>query len=170
MKASREPREGIWALPSFPVVLVTVGRNIMTAAAFHFYSFEPPCVMVGIRPDNLTYALITEKQEYGINLPTTTQLEVVRVCGSVSGRDADKFERTGLTPKKGTMIDSYLIAECPVSMECRVVHEVDFPGTHRWFVGQIEAAHIEEGYSREWPLMYWPREYRAVGQLLLRVE
>jgi flavin reductase (DIM6/NTAB) family NADH-FMN oxidoreductase RutF len=170
MKASREPFEGIWALPSFPVVLVTVGRNIMTAAAFHFYSFEPPCVMVGIRPDNLTYELIAEKQEYGINLPTTGQLEVVRLCGSVSGRDADKFERAGLTPKKGTKIDSYLIAECPVSIECRVVHEINFPGTHRWFVGQIEAAHIEAGYSREWTLMYWPREYRAVGELLLSAE
>jgi flavin reductase (DIM6/NTAB) family NADH-FMN oxidoreductase RutF len=170
MKVSREPFEGLRALPSFPVVLVTVGRNIMTAAAFHFYSFEPPCVMVGIRPDNLTYEMIIEKQEYGINLPTAAQLEIVRLCGSISGRDADKFEQAGLTPEKGTVIDSYLIAECPVSIECRVVHEVDFPGTHRWFVGRIEAAHIEEGFSREWCLMYWPREYRGVGELLPTVE
>jgi flavin reductase (DIM6/NTAB) family NADH-FMN oxidoreductase RutF len=170
MKVSREPFEGIWALPSFPVVLVTVDRNIMTAAAFHFYSFKPPCVMVGIRPENLTYELITERGEYGVNLPTTAQLEIVQLCGSISGRDADKFERTGLTPQPGTVIESMLIAECPVSMECRVVHTVDFPGTHRWFVGQIEVAHIEEGYSRQWPLMYWPREYRAVGELLMRNE
>jgi hypothetical protein len=32
--------DGIIALPSFPVVLVTVGNNIMVAAAFHFYSFN----------------------------------------------------------------------------------------------------------------------------------
>jgi flavin reductase (DIM6/NTAB) family NADH-FMN oxidoreductase RutF len=168
MKVSREPLEGIWALPSFPVVLVTVDRNIMTAAAFHFYSFKPPCVMVGVRPGNLTYELITARGEYAINLPTTAQLEIVQLCGSVSGRDADKFERAGLTPKPGTVIESMLIAECPVSMECRVVHTIEFPGSHRWFVGQVEAAHIEEGYSREWPLMYWPREYRAVGELLVR--
>jgi flavin reductase (DIM6/NTAB) family NADH-FMN oxidoreductase RutF len=170
MKVSREPFEGIRALPSFPVVLVTVGRNIMTAAAFHFYSFKPPSVMVGIQPDNLTSQLIIEKQEYGINLPTRAQLETVRLCGSISGRDADKFERAGLTPEEARVIDGYLVAECPVSIECRVVHEVDFPGTHRWFVGRIEAVHIEEGYSRDWALMYWPREYRAVGELLLRVE
>lgn len=170
MKVSREPHEGIWALPSFPVVLVTTGHNIMTAAAFHFYSFKPPCVMVGVRPGSLTYELIAEKGEYGINLPTKAQLDGVELCGSISGRDADKFERAGWTPQKGTVIDSYLIAECPVSMECRVVHEVDLPGTHRWFVGQIEAIHIEEGYSREWSLMYWSREYRAVGELLLRAE
>ena len=142
----------------------------MTAAAFHFYSFKPPCVMVGILPGNLTCDLIAARGEYGINLPTTTQLDVVQLCGSVSGRDADKFERAGLTPQPGTVIESMLIAECPVSIECRVVHTVDFPGSHRWFVGQVKAAHIEEGYSREWPLMYWPREYRAVGELLVRQE
>jgi flavin reductase (DIM6/NTAB) family NADH-FMN oxidoreductase RutF len=157
-------------LPSFPVVLVTVDRNIMTAAAFHFYSFKPPCVMVGIRPGNLTYELITARGEYGINLPTTAQLEIVQLCGSVSGRDADKFERAGLTPQPGTVIESMLIAECPVNIECRVVHTVDFSGTHCWFVGQVEAAHIEQGYSREWPLMYWPREYRGVGELLVRLK
>ena len=40
--------DGIIALPSFPVVLVTVETNIMVAGAFHFYSFKPPSVMVGI--------------------------------------------------------------------------------------------------------------------------
>ena len=37
--------DGIIALPSFPVVFVTVKSNIMVAAAFHFYSFKPPSVM-----------------------------------------------------------------------------------------------------------------------------
>jgi len=34
--------KGIWALPPFPVVLVTVAGNIMTAGAFHFYSLTAP--------------------------------------------------------------------------------------------------------------------------------
>lgn len=37
-KRMREPLEGIRALPGFPVVLVTDDRNIMTAAAFSFFS------------------------------------------------------------------------------------------------------------------------------------
>ena len=54
--------DGIIALPSFPVVLVTVDTNIMVAGAFHFYSFKPPSVMVGIKPEKYTYKLITEKR------------------------------------------------------------------------------------------------------------
>lgn len=166
VKTEKPAIEGILALPGFPVVLVTVGRNIMTAAAFSFYSFDPPCVMVGIRPENLTCELIAERGEYGVNLPTQQQLEAVRICGSVSGRVADKFARAGLTPQAGTAIQSVLVAECPVSIECRVMHEVGFGGTHRWFVGRIEAVQIDEAYTREQALIYWPREFRAVGEVV----
>ena len=94
-----ETIRGIGALPPFPVVLVTVGRNIMAAGAFHFYSFEPPSVMVGIMPERYTYGLIKREQEFGVNVPTTEQIELVRVCGSVSARDVDdKYEMAGVTP------------------------------------------------------------------------
>jgi flavin reductase (DIM6/NTAB) family NADH-FMN oxidoreductase RutF len=169
-KTERGVFEGIRALPAFPLVLVTVGRNIMTAAAFSFYSFDPPCVMVGIRPENLTFELISGKGEFGINIPTTEQIDVARICGSVSGRTEDKFAKAGLTPQVGQAIDSTLIAECPVSLECRVVHEVEFGGSHRWFVGEIQAVQIEEGYTRDQALMYWLSEYRSVGQVVYKVE
>jgi flavin reductase (DIM6/NTAB) family NADH-FMN oxidoreductase RutF len=158
---------GIWALPPFPVVLVTVERNIMAAGAFHFYSFEPPSVMVGIIPRQYTYELINRENEFGINLPTAEQIEVVRTCGSVSGRDmADKYAAAGVTPFPGTRIRSYLIRECPVNLECVVVEKLPLRGTHHWFVGEIQAVHIDAGYTRDQPLMFWSREYRRVGELL----
>ena len=55
-----------------------------------------------------------------------------------------------------------------MSIECSVVHEVEFGGTHRWFVGQIEAAHVDESYPRHDTLIFWGGEYRAVGEVLLR--
>jgi flavin reductase (DIM6/NTAB) family NADH-FMN oxidoreductase RutF len=165
-KTERKPFDGIWALPAFPLVLVTVDRNIMTAAAFSFYSFRPPCVMVGVLPENL----ISKRGEYGINLPSTEQLEAVRTCGSVSGRDADKFARAGLTPQKASVIDSYLIAECPVSLECRVVHRIEHEGSHVWFIGEIQAAHVHEDYTRDQALLFWLAEYRRLGEVLYKVE
>jgi flavin reductase (DIM6/NTAB) family NADH-FMN oxidoreductase RutF len=169
-KIERDLFEGVFALPAFPVVLVTVNRNIMTAAAFHFYSFEPPCVMVGIIPENLTFTLISEKREFGINIPTKEQLDIVRICGSTSGRTEDKFTQAGVTPQKGKVIDSLMIAECPVNIECNVVHEIQFEGSHRWFIGQIQAVHIDEDYTRDKALMYWLAEYRSVGEVLLKIK
>ncbi len=160
-------RTGVWALPSFPVVLVTVERNIMTAAAFHFYSFDPPSVMVGIMPDKYSYGLISRSSEFGINIPTTDQLELVRLCGSVSGRDeADKYAKAGVTPREAKVIRSYLIEECPVNIECSVVHKVAYPGSHQWFIGEIKAVHLDEAYNRDEALMFWAGEYRSVGRFL----
>ena len=157
---------GILALPSFPLVLVTVSRNIMTAGAFHFYSFKPPSVMVGIMPDKYTYELITKHNEYGINIPGVDQIELVRTCGSVSGRRIDKYQEAGVTPFEAVEIDSCLIKECPVNIECEVVHKVNFQGTHQWFVGEIKAVHIDDGYTRDQALMFWIGEYREVGRVL----
>lgn len=165
-KTEKDLFDGILALPSFPVVLVTVDRNIMTAAAFHFYSFEPPSVMVGIIPKNLTYELIRENGEFGINIPTSDQLDITDICGSVSGRKKDKYKEAGLTPLKGKVIDSNLIAECPVNLECRVVNEINYDGTHRWFIGEILTVHVDQDYTRDKALMYWLGEFRSVGEIL----
>jgi len=162
-----ETIQGIGALPPFPVVLVTVSHNIMTAGAFHFYSFEPPSVMVGIMPERYTYQLINREREFGVNVPTIEQIEMVRICGSVSARDVeDKYEKAGVTPFPGARIQSFLIEECPLNIECTVVHDVDFPGTHRWFIGEIQAVHIDDTYTRDQPLMFWSGQYRKVGEFL----
>jgi len=158
--------DGIIALPSFPVILVTVGRNIMAAGAFHFYSFKPPSVMVGIKPEKYTYELITEKGEFGINIPTKEQLEKLNICGAFSGRDVDKYQKAGLTPRKGNKIDSHIIEECPVSLECQVVHQIGYEGSHRWFIGEIKEVHIDEDYTRDDALMFWLGQFRTVGQLI----
>ena len=142
----------------------------MTTAAFHFYSFDPPCLMVGIRPKNLTFELISEKSEFVINIPKKEQLDIVRICGSTSGRTEDKFVKAGLTPQKGKIIDSFLIMECPVNIECVVVHQVQFEGSHSWFIGEIQAVHIDEDYTRDQALMYWLTEYRSVGETLLKTK
>jgi flavin reductase (DIM6/NTAB) family NADH-FMN oxidoreductase RutF len=169
-KTEKEPFAGILALPAFPLILVTAGQNVMTAAAFSFYSFEPPCVMVGLRPTTLTFELVSQIGEFGINILRADQVEIARFCGSVSGRDSDKFASPDLTPQPATAIDSWLVAECPVSLECRVVHQVQFGGSHAWFVGQIQAAHVDEGYGRDQALMFWPGEYRRLGEVIVEVK
>lgn len=158
---------GIWSLPSFPIVLVTVGRNIMTAGAFHFYSFEPPALMVGIMPDKYTHGLLVELGDFGINIPTVEQLPAVRLCGTVSGRDQkDKYAAAGVTPLEPVAIKSYLISECPLNVECQVVHRIEYPGSHEWFVGEIRAVHVDEEYDPQRALMCWGKHYKRVGELL----
>ena len=65
-----------------------------------FFSFDPPMVMVGIVPSRYTFELIQNSKDYTINIPTEDLLPAVRICGSKSGRDVNKWELANLTPKK----------------------------------------------------------------------
>jgi flavin reductase (DIM6/NTAB) family NADH-FMN oxidoreductase RutF len=139
----------------------------MTAGAFHFYSFEPPRLMIGVMRDKYTHELLSEIGDFGINLPTAEQVPVARVCGSVSGRDGiDKYEQSGITPFEASVIKSQLIAECPLNIECKVVHTITYPGSHEWFVGEIQAVHVDEDYEPGQALMFWGKHYKRVGALL----
>jgi flavin reductase (DIM6/NTAB) family NADH-FMN oxidoreductase RutF len=158
--------KGIGSFPGFPVVLVTVRNNIITVAALAFFSFKPPMMGVGICPGRYTYELIKEDKEYGINIPTKDMIECVEYCGMNSGLDVEKFNETGLTPMEPRIIKSKLIQECPVNLECKVVKEIflssEFGGTHDWFIGKIETAHIDEYYDKAQALMFWAKKYRTV--------
>ncbi len=167
-KRLERPFEGLAALPNFPVILLTCGDNVMAAVSFHYYSTRPVCVQVGVRVDNLTHKLIVEKKEYGVNFPTTAMMPLVRHVGEVSGRVEDKWAATGLTRQPATVISSVLVAECPLNLECRVVHQVQYEGSHRWFIGQVEAVHIDESYNPDHALLYWMQEFRAAGPVLLK--
>jgi flavin reductase (DIM6/NTAB) family NADH-FMN oxidoreductase RutF len=160
--------EGLVALPNFPVVLLTCGENVMTAVSFHYYSTRPACLQVGVRKDNWTHKLILGHKEFGINLPTADMMDTVKYIGEVSGRVEDKWETTGLTKQPATQIESVLVAECPVNIECRVVHQVAFEGSHTWFIGRIQAVHIDTRYDKGNALLFWMQEFRATGDMLLK--
>ncbi len=120
-------------------------------------------VMIGIVPKRYSFELIKETNDFSINIPTIDLFKAVKVCGSKSGRNTDKFDVTGLSPRKAEKISSYIIEECPVSLECKIVHTIDLKGTHVWFIGEVVLSHIRKNYKRSQALLYWPQEYRFVG-------
>jgi flavin reductase (DIM6/NTAB) family NADH-FMN oxidoreductase RutF len=154
--------------PAFPVVLITVGENIIAIGLVHVFSFTPPMIGIGVHPKRYSYKLLKEIKDFGVNIPTTDLAEKVNICGTVSGRNLDKFKEAELTKMKPKMIKSVLIEECPVNMECRVVEQLSFGGSHDWFVGEMVAANMEENFDREKALSYWKKEYRGMGELIMK--
>ena len=62
-----------------------------------------------------------------------------------SGRDVDKFALTGLTAVASSKVKAPQIAECPISMECKVL-EVKQYGTHDMFLAEVVAVDVDEKY------------------------
>jgi len=167
-KPEMNPVRGIRTFPSFPVVLAVVGKeekNIITLALVHVFSFNPPLVGVGISPCRYSHELFHRSPDFTINVPSKALVEETIFCGEKSGKDVDKFEETGLTAVPGRVVGTPTIEECPVSFECRKVQAFD-TGDHTWFIGEIVACHVAEGYDREHALIYWAGEFRTVGELI----
>lgn len=150
MKKETSVSEGLRQLPIRPVYLVSAEhkgkKNIITVGMFAFFSGRPTLVGVGIAPSRYSFDLIRQSGEYVVSAVDEKLIEAVRVCGEKSGREVDKFALANLTPEKGVKVNAPLIKESPVSIECKVVKEVE-AGDHVWFIGEVLAAHVREGYS-----------------------
>ena len=116
-----------------PAVLVSCGNmeksNIITVAWTGILNTEPAMVYISVRPTRYSYNIINETKEFVINLTHENLTYAVDWCGVKSGKDFDKFKEMNLTKQKADFVKSPMIAESPVSLECKVV-ETKVLGIH----------------------------------------
>jgi len=118
--------------------------NIITLGeVFNISLSKPPIVGLAIRKATFSHGLISDTRECVVNLPTRRIVEQTDFCGTHSGRDVDKFERTGLTAVPAARVAPPLIGECPVNIECRVT-EVRQVGDHDLFLCEVVETHVDE--------------------------
>lgn len=175
-KQSWKPGNMLYPLP---VVMVSAadkeGRDdIITVAWAGTVCTNPPMVSISIRPERYSYHMIRETGEFVINLTTEELAFATDYCGVKSGRDVDKFKETGLTREKAEKVKAPMIAEAPVSIECKV-KEIRELGSHHMFIAQVAAVHADEKYmdeknrfdlNRARPIVYSHGEYLGPGKKL----
>ena len=170
MKKELPVSEGLRHFPIRPVYLVSIKheavQNIISIGMFAVFSSKPLLVGIGVAPSRYSFDLIRKSKEFVVNAVDEKLTDAVEICGEKSGRDIDKFEATALTPAKALKVSAPLIEESPVSIECRLVKEVE-AGDHVWFIGEVLAAHLREGYDwKDGMLLKWVGEdglYYKVG-------
>ncbi len=124
-----------------PVMLVgtyddTGKPNIMTAAWGGICCSDPPCVAVSLRKATYTYGSIVQQGGFTINIPSEYYLTQADYCGMVSGKKTDKFAETGFTPIRSALVNAPYIAEFPLILECKLIHQFEL-GLHTQFVSEI---------------------------------
>lgn len=137
-----------------PLALLTSrhrsAENVMTQSWMMAVSLDPAVVAVAIHPDRLTHEYVGRSEFFGLSIPTADLLAAVHRCGVESGRDADKFTRSGLMPVDALEIDAPLIEECVAHIECGVIERMSF-GDHDLFVGEVLAVQAEdEAFQERW--------------------
>ncbi|MBP1557390.1 MAG: flavin reductase family protein [Oscillospiraceae bacterium] len=144
---AKQSWKGSTLLGPLPPVLVSCGTlekpNILTIAWTGIINTHPPKTYISIRPERFSYPLIKESGEFVINLPTKPLVRAVDFCGVRSGKDTDKFEKCSLHAEPATKISCPMIAESPLSLECKVTDEIPL-GTHNMLLADIVAVNADE--------------------------
>ena len=163
-----------------PPVMVTVGDgtedNVLTVAWTGILATVPPKTYISVRPRRHSFSMLGVGREFVINLPTVSLAKTVDFVGIYTGAKMDKIEKCGLTRVKSNTVAPPTIAECPVSLECRVT-EVLPMGTHHVFIADIVSVSVDESivdsdgrlrFDRADLLAYAHGEYYSLGEVVGR--
>jgi flavin reductase (DIM6/NTAB) family NADH-FMN oxidoreductase RutF len=147
------------------LLLVTKGNdnkaNIMTIGWGTIGSiWGRPTFIVLVRPSRYTYSRLEEVDEFTVNVPSKSLAKAALHCGTVSGRDHDKFKEMSLTETASQEVQVPIIEECHINYECRSIHKNDlipdvlddvvkkqfYPECdfHRLYFGEILATYVDE--------------------------
>jgi flavin reductase (DIM6/NTAB) family NADH-FMN oxidoreductase RutF len=133
----------------YPMPALLIGANVdekpdfMTAAWGGIACGDPPMISIGIRPGRNVLKGIFQNKTFSVNVPSVDMVKETDYCGMVSGSKTDKVQDCGFKIFYGKLNTSPMIEQCPVNLECRMVHTLNL-GSHILVIGQIEETHISE--------------------------
>lgn len=108
-------------------VLLTVKNgdqvNSMTIGWAHLgIEWNMPTFIAYVRGCRHTKPMLDRASEFTVNIPLgEADRNILKICGTRSGRDLDKIAHLGLTLEDPEVISTPGIKELPLTLECRVV-------------------------------------------------
>ena len=133
----------------YPMPALLVGANVdekpnfLTVAWSGIANGEPPMISIAIRHIRHTLRGIRQNLTFSVNVPSTDLVEETDYCGIISGSKANKAEVCRFSVFYGKLKNAPLIEQCPINLECKVVHILDL-GSHSLIIGKIEETHVSQ--------------------------
>lgn len=146
-------------------MLVTAGKlgdvNTMTASWGHLgIMWNLPVAICYIRPQRHTFGFANRYDDYTLSFFPKGHREMLKFCGTKSGRDHDKIGETGLVPLE-TEAGNIYFEQARLVLECRKIYQDDMreenfvrpeiaeknyakKDFHRFYFGEIINAWVRE--------------------------
>ncbi len=115
--------------------------------------FNKPVVFCFVRPQRYTYRFLEQSSRFSLSFLPEQYRDALRLCGSKSGKDMDKFEKAGLTPTAFEEVP--FVGEASEVLVCRKLYADDLEKAcfldktllanyaagdfHRVYIAEIEA-------------------------------
>ncbi len=130
-----------------PMPALVVGANVNERPTFMIASwcgiaaFKPPAITVAMNKARHTLRGIRENGTFSVNVPSCKMIKKADYCGIYSGKKRDKSRI--FKTFYGELKTAPLIEECPVNLECKVLHSLDMK-THLLVVGEIVETYVSK--------------------------
>ena len=174
------PKTLIYPMPAFLIGANVDGKpNFMTAAWCGIANSEPPMISVALQHHRYTHKGIRQNMTFSVNVPSVDLIKETDYCGIISGSKVNKVDACQFNVFYGKLNNAPLIEQCPVNLECQVVHIVNL-GSHSLVIGRIEQTHITENcltdgkpdVNKIKPFAFVPTppaHYHALGDAIAKV-
>lgn len=91
-----------------------------------------------------THKGITQNMTFSINVPSVDLAKEAEYCGSVSGARHNKIEVCKFEVFYGKLGTAPLIEQCPLNLECRVIHVLAQSVMRSLIIGRVEETYISD--------------------------
>ncbi len=118
----------------------------------------------GSKKDTLRY--IEETKEFVAGLVEESLMEKMNIASRNSPPGVDEFKESGLTPIKADMVKAPMVAECPISLECKLTQVLEFGTSSRltnFVIGEVVRMHLKDEIYAENRITI--RQHGAMGNV-----
>ncbi|RPA56160.1 flavin reductase family protein [Shewanella vesiculosa] len=125
-------------------------RNLAPYSFFNCFNYDPPIIGFASVGWKDSVANIVETGEFVWNLTTRNLAVQMNQTSAALPHGTDEFEFAGLTPIAGNIVKADLIAQSPVSFECKLSQCIQLTAANgdkidSWLVlGEVVAVHIDK--------------------------
>lgn len=130
-------------------------RNLAPYSFFNAFNYTPPIVGFASIGYKDSVRNIEETGEFVWNLVTRPLAEAMNASCAAVPPEVDEFELARLTPTPARLVGAPLVAESPVSFECRSTQIIQLQGidgskVDAWLVlGEVVGVHIAAGMLKD---------------------
>lgn len=131
--------------------------NLAPFSFFQGAAYEPPIVSLAFTGAKLgahqgerkdTLANIRSTKEFAVNIVPSALTDAMNASAANLGIEVNEFEAAGVTAAPCRQIAAPRVAECPATLECRLIQIVELPnngpGENTTVFGEVVGVHIDE--------------------------
>lgn len=127
-------------LPAKVILAVTEkpksGYNLITLEWFMRTSINPVMFAISVGHSRYSFECLEQHKFFNLAFPSTELQPLVKLAGSTSGRDTDKFLTGNVDFQPGKLHKLPVLKEAVVNLECEVISQIR-SGDHTIYIGQV---------------------------------